>query len=300
MNSVSFGALLGQFAAEDSPDTILVIDDDSDWVTECTFMLGSLGYRAVGASTREEALALVTGGVEGGRIATVIIDYSMPGCDGLTLAQELTDVSGQQGRTLHFILATGHATLEVAVGAIRASVTDFLQKPVSREQLRTTMMRVHGLEVESPARKTLVGKLASLSAEMQRLASLIGEPDGATPGAAKPKVADTAFIRQLLRHETKRREIGNGLFGDPTWAMLLDLVIAKLENRTVSVSSACIASGAPTTTALRLVNRLVGESILNRIPDEKDGRRDFLMIAPDIEALLITYLEDLAKAQQPF
>ena len=72
--------------------------------------------------------------------------------------------------------------------------------------------------------------------------------------------------------------------------------IAKLEGRHVSVSSACIASGAPTTTALRLVNRLVSESILCRIPDEKDGRRDFLVIDPAIEEPLVGYLNELAKA----
>jgi FixJ family two-component response regulator len=295
LNPSSLRSSAGQFAEEPGLADILVIDDDADWVTECNFILGSLGYRSVGATSREEALVHILGG----RIETVIIDYNMPGCDGLVLAQELTEIARSQARTLRFVLATGHATLDIAVGAIRASVTDFLEKPVTRDQLRTTMLRIHGFDMETPMRKTLVGQLSTISAEMQRLARLIDEPEtsvGASP-AGKNRVADVAFIRQLLRHETKRREISNGsLFGDPTWAMLLDLVIANLENRTVSVSSACIASGAPTTTALRLVNKLVADSILDRIPDNKDGRRDFLVIAPDIKTLLIAYLNDLANA----
>jgi FixJ family two-component response regulator/DNA-binding MarR family transcriptional regulator len=282
---------------QDVPAGILVIDDDADWLGECNFMLDSLGYRSISAMTRDEAI----GHVQTGHVETVIIDYNMPGCDGLELAQELTEIARAHGRSLHFILATGHATLEVAVGAIRASVTDFLQKPVSREDLRTTMLRIHGVNAEAPMRKTLVDQLSTISSEMQRLSRLIGQPDanGNAAEDGKPLVADVAFIRQLLRLETKRREISNGsLFGDPTWAMLLDLMIASIENRTVSVSSACIASGSPTTTALRLVNRLVADEILNRIPDHKDGRRDFLVIAPDIKMMLSTYLNDLANARR--
>jgi FixJ family two-component response regulator/DNA-binding MarR family transcriptional regulator len=298
-NSLSFGSQSHQSDTDDDFADILVVDDDADWVMECNFILGSLGYRSLGATSRQEALAHIFGG----RIETVIIDYSMPGCDGLELAQELSEIARLQGRSLRFVLATGHATLEVAVDAIRASVTDFLQKPVTREQLRTTMLRIHGFDIESPMRKTLIGQLSTISAEMQRLARLIGEPgeNNDAPEDPRARVADIAFIRQLLRHETKRREISNGsLFGDPAWAMLLDLVVANLENRTVSVSSACIASGAPTTTALRLVNKLVADAILNRIPDNKDGRRDFLVIAPDIQEMLITYLNDLADARAPF
>jgi hypothetical protein len=35
---------------------------------------------------------------------------------------------------------------------------------------------------------------------------------------------------------------------------------------------------------------------LCRIPDEKDGRRDFLVIDPAIEEPLVGYLNELAKA----
>jgi FixJ family two-component response regulator len=280
-------------------ENILVIDDETDWLCECEFMLGSLGYASVTASSATEALLRI----EDHSISTIIIDYNMPGCDGLTLMEQLTALARTDGRSLRFIMATGHATLEIAVGAMRVSAVDFLEKPVSREQLQKSLLRVRGVELERPARSALVSQLESLSAEMQRISSIIASPTAAhgtpqpAPAANSSKMADPAFIRRLLRNEAKRRQLGNGaLFGDPAWDMLLDLTIARLEGRHVSVSSACIASGAPTTTALRLVNRLVGESILGRIPDEKDGRRDFLVIDPTIEGPLIAYLNELAKA----
>jgi FixJ family two-component response regulator len=297
MNYVAVGA--DPFGESVALENILVIDDEADWVSECEFMLASLGYSSVSAATSDEALLRI----DDRSIATVIIDYNMPGCDGLTLMQELAERARLDGRKLRFIMATGHATLEIAVGAMRVSAVDFLEKPVSREQLQKSLLRVRGVELETPARTALVSQLASLSAEMQRLSSIIASPTApnAAPlpgaGASGAKSADPAFIRRLLRNEAKRRQLGNGaLFGDPAWDMLLDLTIAKLEGRHVSVSSACIASGAPTTTALRLVNRLVSESILCRIPDEKDGRRDFLVIDPAIEEPLVGYLNELAKA----
>ena len=287
-------------------DPILVVDDEADWVTECRFMLKSMGYASVGAGTAEEALAQIAAH----SISTVIIDYSMPGCDGLTLIHELSARSAAEGRQLSFVMATGHATIEVAIGAMRASAVDFLQKPVSRDDLQKVLLRISGLHGPAPARNALVDKLSGLSAEMQRLAELIGSGppaeaaaaphagSGASDGGtARNGEVTTDFIRGLLRSEAKRSKLGNGaLFGDPAWNMLLDLLVAKLEGQLVSVSSACIASGAPTTTALRLVNRLVVDDILCRIPDERDGRRDFLAINPDIEAPLLSYLEDLAHA----
>jgi hypothetical protein len=102
-----------------------------------------------------------------------------------------------------------------------------------------------------------------------------------------------SFIREQLRREAKRREIGGGeLFGDPSWAMLLDLLLAKNERRRISVSSACIASGAPMSTALRLVRRLVGEEVLCRLPDEHDRRRHFLVINSKFEKPLIDYISE--------
>jgi FixJ family two-component response regulator len=298
MNLASFREFTQYEAVAPVTEAILVIDDDPDWLAECEFMLQMLGYRPLCASTRDEAMRLI----RSEEILTVITDYSMPGCNGLTLMEDLLALAALDGRSLRFILATGHASLEVAVAAIRAHVSDFLEKPIAHDQLSKALLRARGITLEGQAKTTLVDHLGSLSQELQRISQLIAPKDAAPGGRAgclqPAKTAEPMFIRRLLREESKRRQIGNGeLFGDPCWSMLLDLMIAKLEGRKVAVSSACIASGAPTTTAMRLINRLVGESILVRSPDEKDGRRDFLTIDPAIEAPLIAYLNELAKAE---
>lgn len=71
-----------------------------------------------------------------------------------------------------------------------------------------------------------------------------------------------------------------GWFADPAWDLLLDLYISELEGRQVAVSSACIATGVPTTTALRCINRLVGTGFLIRTVDPEDARRSIVTLEP--------------------
>ena len=303
MNALTSWDLTTFVSPAETGEAILVIDDDLDWLSECQIMLQMLGYIPHCASTREEAMDHIANH----EIATVITDYSMPGCDGLTLMQDLIDFTAREGRTLRFILATGHASMEIAVAAIRAHVTDFLEKPVAHDQLSTALLRARGVELEGRAKTELVNHLGKLSQELQRISHLMAPVEAKSTDARpvarvgefpKIKIANPPFIRRLLREENKRREIGNGLlFGDPSWSMLLDLLVAKMEGRKVAVSSACIASGAPTTTAMRLINRLVTDTILVRTPDVNDGRRDYVTIDPAIENLLVTYLNELAKVE---
>ncbi|OYW32753.1 MAG: hypothetical protein B7Z45_09055, partial [Azorhizobium sp. 12-66-6] len=64
-----------------------------------------------------------------------------------------------------------------------------------------------------------------------------------------------------------------GLFSDPAWDMLLDLAVAEATGRPISVTSLCIASGVPTTTALRRIDDLKDAGLIDRLPDPRDRRR---------------------------
>lgn len=300
------------------PEPVLIVDDDEDFASECAFSLKLMGYEPLVATSVEEAMALF----EINEISIAIVDYNMPGQDGIALIHTLGQSAEARGLRLQFIMATGYASKDVAIDAMRASAVDFLEKPIGQSDLRQALQRIKGLRQTPDARESLLGKMSSLSSELQRLAMLMDDPAvqpkfragdlDAEPEAvvraplsevpAIPEAGQlTDYIRELLRKEMKRREIGGGeLFGDPAWEMLLDLLLAKIEGRRVSVSSACIASGAPMSTALRLVRRLVGENVLCRLPDEHDRRRHFLVINPKFEGPLLDYLtEQLRQRGNP-
>jgi hypothetical protein len=88
------------------------------------------------------------------------------------------------------------------------------------------------------------------------------------------------FARQIdefVRLRSLRNQLfGENLFYDPVWNMLLDLMIARLRGRQISVTSLCIASGVPETTALRLIGELTRRAVLVRKDDASDGRRVFI------------------------
>src|SRR3546814_12784439 len=76
---------------------------------------------------------------------------------------------------------------------------------------------------------------------------------------------ESAQVRDLLRARRLRDDfLPADLFADPAWDMLLDLLAARLEHGRVSVSSLCIASAVPPTTALRWIRRLTATDCVDR------------------------------------
>jgi DNA-binding MarR family transcriptional regulator len=70
--------------------------------------------------------------------------------------------------------------------------------------------------------------------------------------------------------------------------MVLDLMLASIEHRQISVSSLCIASNAPTTTALRCIKALVAHGIIEIEADSKDRRRKIVKLTRDTFDRMIT------------
>lgn len=83
------------------------------------------------------------------------------------------------------------------------------------------------------------------------------------------------LYRERRRRDAKIAATGE-LFGEPSWDILLDLFIAHGKARPVSVSSACIASSTPQSTALRYVGLLEKVGLIRRAKDPRDGRRYYL------------------------
>lgn len=269
---------------------ILVVDDDADWATECAFSLRTIGCRPFVARTSQEALLLA----RRHEVTIAIIDYRLPDEDGLSLIEKLAFQAEEDGRQLGLIMATGYASLDLAVAALRVSVADFLQKPISPDQLREAIMRIYGLRQSRKAREDLVNRLSHLSGDLQRLASLMTvERPSDRKGGLRPEEITPALVRKHIKSEARRRELGGGdLFGDSAWSMLLDLLLARMEGSMLSVSSACIGSGAPMSTAMRLVRRFVDTGIVHKIPDAKDRRRDFLVLDDEMKQLMLEYLAE--------
>ena len=110
--------------------------------------------------------------------------------------------------------------------------------------------------------------------------------------------ASVSFLKGLASDLYRQRRMRDrifeksNLFGEPAWDILLDLYVAHLDKRSVSVSSACIASCVPATTALRCIGRLESLELLRRLPDRKDNRRVLITLTCRAIAMIELYLRE--------
>jgi len=107
-----------------------------------------------------------------------------------------------------------------------------------------------------------------------------------------------AFAEMARASYSKRRKRSAifddpDLFGEPGWDILLDLYIAHVEDKPVSVSSACIGSAAPPTTGLRWLGVLAEQDLVAREHDPRDQRRVLVRLT---EKALIAMDEYFAAA----
>ena len=107
-----------------------------------------------------------------------------------------------------------------------------------------------------------------------------------------------AYVRSILRARRHRGAyFDERLFADPAWDMMLELLAARLECRSVSVSSLCLASGVPQTTALRWIGVLVASDIVVRRQDPADGRRVLVGLSDHAAMRLQCCLSDTEAAR---
>ena len=71
------------------------------------------------------------------------------------------------------------------------------------------------------------------------------------------------------------------LFADPAWDMLLELYVADLEQRRISVGSLCSQSQVPLTTGLRWIGALADENLITKRCDPLDARRVHVSLSPE-------------------
>lgn len=98
------------------------------------------------------------------------------------------------------------------------------------------------------------------------------------------RTAIADFVGSLRRLRMRRKDlVGADLFRDPAWDMLLELFAGHERGEKLSVSSLCLASGTPPTTALRHIQRLEKHGLVTRQSDTVDERREF--VVPTIRAI---------------
>jgi hypothetical protein len=142
---------------------------------------------------------------------------------------------------------------------------------------------------ESHDAKILKQRFSQFSTELIKFLE-IADRAGA---ALRMEVADTEAdavtrLKKIVACRAIRNKMfGSDLFADPAWDIMLDLAIARAEDRRISISSLCIAANVPATTALRCIKSMADKNIIVLIPDRRDSRRKFAILSENVcEAML--------------
>jgi DNA-binding MarR family transcriptional regulator len=148
------------------------------------------------------------------------------------------------------------------------------------------------------AQRGLEGRLRSLETKVLYVADRLdrdGEPVAvALPEPEPPAHPDgrAAFVRRDIRARRMREQFFAAEFcTGPAWDMLLDLYLARLENRQVSVSSLSIAAEVPATTAVRWIKLMTEANLFRREDDPDDGRRIFVALTDAAFAAIGRYFD---------
>jgi len=181
--------VLGEGAAR--PWTILLVDDDRTVGNFLKRLLESEGhtviFRAAGAPAVED--------IRHGGIDLLITDLRMPGMSGLDLIKEARTLD----KKLDIVVITGYGTMEIFIKAMRLGASDFIVKPIEKEQFMRAIER-------ALAKKSLAGSL------MARTQQLLHSEKMATVGVLSAGIAHeinnpNTFIRtnlQLMSEYIKR------------------------------------------------------------------------------------------------
>ena len=120
---------------------IFVVDDDSDIRYGFRGVLEEAGRTVEDYASCEDFLRAY----RPGREACLLIDAYLPGMSGLELLQRLRDA----GHQLPAIMITGNSDVSMAVKAMKAGASDFIEKPIGRSELLASVERALGQSRDS-------------------------------------------------------------------------------------------------------------------------------------------------------
>ena len=114
-------------------NTILVVDDEVNYLTVMEALLGGEGYEVLTAPGGQEGLK-IAGSAD---VDLVLTDMKMPKMSGLELLGELKRLYPD----LPVIIMTAYGTVEKAVSAMKTGAFDYILKPFKNEELLVTIAR---------------------------------------------------------------------------------------------------------------------------------------------------------------
>lgn len=207
-------------------ERILVVDDEPTVLMFCTRALSRMGYEAQGASSGEEALALL----KTGAFDVLVTDVAMPGMNGIELLRQAREILPE----LVVVVITGVGSIDLAIKALRGGAQDFLPKPFTPLELKSAVDRALAQVrmAQERARMRVLMPLFELAKQRLEHVDLYEFYDQVLTLALKETGADSAALFSLGDGDqtfTKEASIGRELSCGPECATLIRVARERQE-----------------------------------------------------------------------
>ncbi|HWR58158.1 MAG TPA: sigma 54-interacting transcriptional regulator, partial [Thermodesulfovibrionales bacterium] len=154
-------------------ERLLIVEDEETLCESLKRVLLKDGYEVDTADSAESALKHV----EESTYDLVITDIILPGIDGIELLRRIKMKSPEQ----IVIVITAYASIETAVGALRAGAYDYMIKPIIHEEIKRIVrnaLRERSLLAENLILRKQIGErydFEKIIGESKEISSLLAE-----------------------------------------------------------------------------------------------------------------------------
>jgi signal transduction histidine kinase len=130
----------------DSKATIVVIDDDIHILELASLILSRRGYHVFTAPTAGDGMEIIAARLP----ELVLLDYMMPGMDGLTALREIRT----RYPDTYVVMFTGKGSEQIAVDLMKAGASEYILKPFNNKDLAERLdnvLRIREIELHNRA-----------------------------------------------------------------------------------------------------------------------------------------------------
>jgi CheY-like chemotaxis protein len=128
---------------------VLVVDDRKSIQLVMRVMLEALSFKVTTVSSGAEAIEEIVRSDKDDPYALVIMDWMMPGMDGLEASRRIINHPELTWRPV-IVMASAYGRDNIKLEAAKIGVEGFLEKPVSQAMLKTTIMELLGIKSLPP------------------------------------------------------------------------------------------------------------------------------------------------------
>lgn len=257
----------------DGRKPILLIDPDHSSLEFMERALSQVGLPVLTASDltgTEGALSLLAARQD---IHVVVLDPQAASAPPESGHHELQKLVARPD--IELILITDSRAISDIEQPWSREAADVLPKPLARQTLIRAVQEAQRRHASLRDRRAPLRILA-------RSDDALPPPTPRRPQAFREHPMELRILDALSEIDDLRtRQLDGIVEGDAAWSMLAELLRARLTRRRISVTSLCLASKSPVTTALRRIERLLEAGLVTYSLDPKDRRRKYIELTEE-------------------